>query len=91
MKTVDSDRYSPRLRHLSLQRCATTGVEPGHFLQRASTLLEEGIRCLLFLGYVEGKKKIAGSETWLTTSILTVKFTTNRKRKRKNALGRFGC
>lgn len=57
MKTVDSDRYSPRLRHLSLQRCTATSVEPGHFLQRVSTLLEEGIRCLLSLGYVEGKKK----------------------------------
>lgn len=90
MKTVDSDRYSPRLRHLSLQRCATTSVEPGHFLQRVSTLLDEGIRCLLSLGYVEGKK-IAGPETGLTTSILTVKFIKKKKRKRKNALGRFGC
>ncbi|EXV02134.1 hypothetical protein X797_004979 [Metarhizium robertsii] len=57
MKAVDSDRYSPRLRHLSLQR-ATTSVEPGHFLQRAETLLEEGIRCLLSLGRRERKRTL---------------------------------
>lgn len=36
-------------------------------------------------------KKIAGPETWLTTSILTVKFIEKKKRKRKNALGRFAA